>query len=185
MKEWYGAFPDCGPLRKTQKEPAKCVYRVGSTLLPVVNWRLSQLSTFDLYPGGEGHGVQGQICDILRPQLAMNRFLPLWPHRFPHFENIHLGEGGGGGGSDIRSMSSIWPICKCWCPPLSFTPCGWNSWQIGRQFLSVVGNSKVCGKWYGLACDKYTVYNRIFINIILSMLCRWLQLCSTCQREEV
>ncbi len=27
--------------------------------------------------GGEGHGVQGQKCDILRPQLAMNRFLPL------------------------------------------------------------------------------------------------------------
>jgi hypothetical protein len=35
--------------------------------------------------------VQGQICDILRPQLAMNRFLPLWPHRFPHFVTIHLG----------------------------------------------------------------------------------------------
>ncbi len=25
---------------------------------------------------------------------------------------------GGGGGSDIRSMSSIRPICKCRCPPL-------------------------------------------------------------------
>jgi hypothetical protein len=47
--------------------------------------------------GGEGHGVQGQICDILRPQLAMNRFLPLWPHRFPHFGYIHLGKGGCGG----------------------------------------------------------------------------------------
>ncbi len=47
--------------------------------------------------------VQGQICDILRPQLAMNRFLPLWPHRFPHFGYFHLGgEGvGGGGGPDI------------------------------------------------------------------------------------
>ena len=49
---------------------------------------------FDLYPGGEGHGVQGQICDILRPQLAMNRFLPVWPHRCPQFEYIHLGGGG-------------------------------------------------------------------------------------------
>jgi hypothetical protein len=58
--------------------------------------------------------VQGQICDILRPQLAMNRFLPLWPHRFPHFGYIHLG----GGGSDIRSMWSIRPICKCRCPSL-------------------------------------------------------------------
>ena len=61
--------------------------------------------------------MQGQICDILRLQLAMNRFLPLWPHRFPHFEYIHLG-GGGVGGSDIRSMSSIQPICKYRCPPL-------------------------------------------------------------------
>jgi hypothetical protein len=24
--------------------------------------------------GAEGHGVQGQICDILRPQLAMNSY---------------------------------------------------------------------------------------------------------------
>ncbi len=47
--------------------------------------------------GGEGHGVQGQICGILRPQLAMNSFLPLWPHRFPHFGYIHLGGEGVGG----------------------------------------------------------------------------------------
>jgi hypothetical protein len=73
---------------------------------------------FELYPGGEGHGVQGQICDILRPQLAMNRFLPLYPHRFPHFGYINLG-GGGVGGSDIRSMSCIRPKCKCRCPPLA------------------------------------------------------------------
>ncbi len=64
--------------------------------------------------------MQGQICDILRPQLAMNSFLPLWPHRFPHFGYIHLGGGGarGEGGSDIISMSSIRPICKCRCPPV-------------------------------------------------------------------
>ncbi len=61
--------------------------------------------------------MQGQICDILRPQLAMNPFLPLWPHRFPHFGYINLG-GGAWGGSDIRSMSSIRPICKCRRPPL-------------------------------------------------------------------
>ncbi len=40
-------------------------------------WAKWRLSTFDLYPGGEGHRVQGQICDILRSQLSMNRFLPL------------------------------------------------------------------------------------------------------------
>jgi hypothetical protein len=36
-------------------------------------------------PWGEGHGGQGKICDILRPQLAMNLFLPqipiLWIHK--------------------------------------------------------------------------------------------------------
>jgi hypothetical protein len=89
-------------------------------------WAKLRFSTFDLYPWGEGHGVQGQICDILRPQLAMNCFLPLWPHRFPHFVYIHLG-GGGVGGSDIRSMSSIRPICKCRCPPLVLT-----AYQTGR-----------------------------------------------------
>ncbi len=60
-------------------------------------WAKWRLSTFNLYPREEGHGVHGQICDILRPQLAMNRFLPLWPHRFLHFWFIHLGGGGVGG----------------------------------------------------------------------------------------
>ncbi len=41
-------------------------------------WAKWRLSTFDLYPG-----VQGQICDILRPQLAMNRFLPLLATQIP------------------------------------------------------------------------------------------------------
>jgi hypothetical protein len=40
--------------------------------------------------------VQVQICDILRSQLAMNRFLPLCPHRFSHFGYIHRGGGVGG-----------------------------------------------------------------------------------------
>ncbi len=60
-------------------------------------WAKWRLSTFDLYPWRERHEVQGQICDILRPQLAMNRFLPLWPHRFQHFVYIHLRGGGVGG----------------------------------------------------------------------------------------
>ncbi len=60
-------------------------------------WAKWRISTFDLYPWGKGHGVQGQICDNLRLQLAMNHFLPLWPNRFLHFGFIHLGGGGGGG----------------------------------------------------------------------------------------
>jgi hypothetical protein len=68
--------------------------------------------------------VQGQICDILRPQLAMNRFLPLLlatqiPTLWIHTSGGGRWGGGGGGGSDIRSMCSIPPICKCRCPPLA------------------------------------------------------------------
>jgi hypothetical protein len=63
--------------------------------------------------------------DILRPQLAMNRFLPLWPHRFPYFGYIHLG----GVGSYIRSLSSIRPICKCRYPTLQ------------QEVLAVAGRS--------------------------------------------
>jgi len=68
-------------------------------------------STFDLYlylQPGWGHGVQG----AWGPQLAMNRFLPLLATQIPTLW-IHTS-----GGSDIRSMSSIRPICKCRCPPL-------------------------------------------------------------------
>ncbi len=80
--------------------------------------------------------MQAQIYDILRPKLAMNRFLHLWPHRFPHFGYINLGEGAWGG-SDNRSMSSIRPICKCRCPPLLYTriQCegGRGVWGTGPQ----------------------------------------------------
>ncbi len=79
--------------------------------------------TFDLWPipWGGGLGVQGRICDILRPLLAMNRFLPLLVTQIPtHWIHTSGGEGGGVG-SDIRSMSSNQPICKCRCPPMLHT----------------------------------------------------------------
>jgi len=37
------------------------------------------------------------------------------------------------------------------CTVNSFLPCYWNLCQIGRQLLSIVDNSKVWGKWFGLA----------------------------------
>jgi hypothetical protein len=58
---------------------------------------VGKMTTFDIWPIPLGGGALGQICDILRPQLAMNSFLPLWPHRFPHFGYIHCGGGGMGG----------------------------------------------------------------------------------------
>jgi hypothetical protein len=67
--------------------------------------------------GGEGHGVQGQICKYVTswPQLGTNRFLPLLATQIP---TLWIHTSGGRGSSDIISMSSIRPICKCRCPPL-------------------------------------------------------------------
>jgi hypothetical protein len=42
---------------------------------------------------------------------------------------IHTSGGRGRGGSDIRSMSSIRPICKCRCPPLTVTPLSSSQWS--------------------------------------------------------
>jgi hypothetical protein len=51
--------------------------------------------------GGRGMGCRDKyVTSCMRLQLAMNRFLHLWPHRFPHFGYI------------------LRPICKCRCPPL-------------------------------------------------------------------
>ncbi len=61
--------------------------------------------------------MQGKICDILRPQLVMNRFLP-FGHTDAHTLYTYIWGEGACGGSDIRSMSRIRPICKCRCPPL-------------------------------------------------------------------
>jgi hypothetical protein len=45
--------------------------------------------------------MQGQICDFLRPQLAMNRFLPPSGHTDSHTLDTYIW--GEGRGSDIRS----------------------------------------------------------------------------------
>jgi hypothetical protein len=46
--------------------------------------------------GWGGHGVQGQICDILKPHLTMNRFLPLLATD-SHTLDPHIWGGGGEG----------------------------------------------------------------------------------------
>ncbi len=60
------------------------------------------MTAFDLWPipWGEGHGVQGQICDILRPQLAMNASCPSG-HTDSHTLDTYIWGGGGGGGALI------------------------------------------------------------------------------------
>ncbi len=132
----------------TELLPVECSV-VDSGLATGQWWAKWRLSTFDLYPWGEGHGVQGQICDILRPQLAIEslpaplatQILTLWIHT----------SGGRGceGGSDIRSMSSIRPICKCWCPPLPLAPAPFYSlpplyklWMHLRTYSSILEELK-------------------------------------------
>ncbi len=87
---------------------------------PTQRWAKWRLSTFDLDPGGRGMGCRDKYVDILRPQLAMNRFLPLLATHSHTLDTYVLG--GVWGGSDIRSMLSIRPICKCRCPPLALPP---------------------------------------------------------------
>jgi hypothetical protein len=53
------------------------------------------MTTFDLCPLPLGGGAW--VTGTKMWQLAMNRFLPLWPHRFPPFGYIYLGGGGVGG----------------------------------------------------------------------------------------
>jgi hypothetical protein len=80
-------------------------------------WTKGRLLTFDLYPGGRGGGMGCRDRYVTSwPQLAMNCFLPLLATDSHTLDTYIWGEGRGD--SDIRSMSSIRPICKCRCPPL-------------------------------------------------------------------
>jgi hypothetical protein len=67
-------------------------------------------------PGGGGHGVQGQICDILTPASYESLPAPSG-HADSHTLDTYIW-GWGEGGSDIRSMSRIRPIAsvECRCP---------------------------------------------------------------------
>ncbi len=75
-------------------------------------WAKWRLSTFDHYPGGEGHGVQEQICDILWPQLAMNRFLSLLATHSHTLDTYNwvVGWGWGGWGAQILDRSRAFDL---------------------------------------------------------------------------
>ncbi len=57
--------------------------------------RGGQKDDFQPYPGGGGHGVQGQICHILTPASYESLPVPSG-HRFPHFDTYIWGGGGRG-----------------------------------------------------------------------------------------
>jgi len=112
-----------------------CLKLRGKSRVEAQTAEVGKLTTFDLWPipwGEGGHGVQGQICDILTQ--ASYELLPApWPHRFPHFGYIHLG------GSDIRSMSSIRPIC----PPLLISKVGETEGERSRRYF-----------WHSSSCSR-------------------------------
>ncbi len=64
VNHWQHPLP-----RQTSTRPGKILSGIISSLSFTLFqwWAKWRLSTFDLYPWGEGHGVQGQICDISRP----------------------------------------------------------------------------------------------------------------------
>ncbi len=73
------------------------------------------------------------------PQLAMNRFLPLLATQIPTLWIHTSGRGAGSGGSDIRSMSSIRPICKFRCPPLGCSE-STKQWMYNPQTINQHGS---------------------------------------------
>ncbi len=82
-------------------------------------WAKWRLSTFDLWPIPLGGGTWGAWTNMWHPETpASYESIPApLATQIPTLGYIHLG-GGGVGGSDIRSMTSIRPICKCRGPPL-------------------------------------------------------------------
>jgi hypothetical protein len=103
----FGSFPLPSPLLREQ---LVC-------LSPAV---VGKMTTFDLWPIPLGGGAWGAGTNMWHPETpASYESLPApLATQIPTL-CIHTSGGRGcGGGSDIRSMSSIRPICKCRCPPL-------------------------------------------------------------------
>jgi hypothetical protein len=97
--------------------------RVGWLCVLPLNWfwswaEMGKMTTFYLWPIPWGGGAWGAGTNMWHPGTpASHESLPaplatqistLWIHT----------SGRGGGVSEIRSMSSTRPICKCRCPPL-------------------------------------------------------------------
>ncbi len=77
------------------------------------------MTTFDLWPLPLRGGAWGAGTNMWHPETPDSyESLPApLATQIPTL-CIHTSAGEGVGGSYIRSMSSIRPICKCWCPPL-------------------------------------------------------------------
>ncbi len=81
---------------------------------------VGKMTIFDLWPFDLGGGAWGAGTNMCHPETpASYESLPApLATQIPTLY-IHTSGGRGRGGSDIRSMSSIRPICKCRCPPLT------------------------------------------------------------------
>jgi hypothetical protein len=89
--------------------------------------------------GGGGHGVQGQICDILT-QASYESLPAPSGHTDSHTLDTNIWRWG----SDIRSMSSIRPICKCRFPPL-------HLWMPSGQLKLLIFQLTILSQCFGSA----------------------------------
>jgi hypothetical protein len=105
--------------------------------------------------------VQGQICDILT-QASYESLPAPWPHRFPHFGYIHLG--GGGGGSDIRSMSSIRPLQVSM--PTSALQLSFNI-KATEQNCANIFVTFIWIHWYEQGMSYCTLTHKVYLHMLL------------------
>jgi hypothetical protein len=78
------------------------------------------MKTFDLWTKPLGGGAWGAGTNMWHLETPASYKIASCPsgHTDSHTLYTYIWGEGAWGGSDIRSMSSIRPICKCRCPPL-------------------------------------------------------------------
>ncbi len=128
-------------------------------------WAKWRLSTW----GGGGMGCRDKYATSWH-QLAMNRFLPLLATQISTLW-IHKSEGAGG--SDIRSMSSIRPICKCRCPPLRGrplpeAPAGAAAWTFVWLIIGPNGPWPLIELW---CCSPHPTPRKQLSSVLTSWIC--------------
>ncbi len=108
-------------------------------------WAKWRLSTFDLYPGGEGHGMQGQICDILTPASYESLPAPSG-HTDSHILDTYIWGGGG-------LLSEIVDRCRAFD---LFASVDAHLW-IQRSALQATQDVCSCSPWCEFCFLLYTL----------------------------
>ncbi len=126
------------------------------------------MTTFDLWPIPLRGGARGAGTNIWHPETpASYESLPApLATQIPTLWILTSGGEGAWGGSDIRSMSSIRPICKCWCPPLARTHFCWSTCGENRQPASICRQADHWGVSADLISSKQGLYYAKFWSLI-------------------